>query len=421
MIKHILTIVWNERRSNGWIFTELLLVVAVLWTLMDSLLVDTYTYRSPLGFDITDTYQVSIDRLSPGMPGYLPDSLLSSSEGEDLIRLMNNLKSNPQVEGTAMAFAATPYGTSSTWGVLMQAEADTSQKLQYFQRFTVSPEYFDLLRMTDKEGRSLRSAVERDGRRVVVTADLEEAFWEGQSAVGKTVKFDPAEAVEIPVVAVSALKRWGEYDKPEPCYYNVLSGNDLLNLIRDMQPMGVECLLRMKPGFRPEEMEPFLQSISDRLKVNNIHLSSVAPLNDRRTIVLKYREDNMKKKSALVGFMLISVLFGIIGSFWLRTQHRRGQMGLRCALGSSRRQLQWLLFVEGICLLSLTIPFVLLYLMNMLYFDMPDTYRLGYTGWRFAATFFGAYSLMAGMIALGIWFPTRKMIQMEPAEALRYE
>lgn len=40
MIKHILKIMWNQRRSNGWIFAELLVVAAVLWMMVDTFWVD---------------------------------------------------------------------------------------------------------------------------------------------------------------------------------------------------------------------------------------------------------------------------------------------------------------------------------------------------------------------------------------------
>lgn len=107
----------------------------------------------------------------------------------------------------------------------------------------------------------------------------------------------------------------------------------------------------------------------------------------------------MKKKTALVGFMLINVFFGIIGTFWLRTQARQGEMGLRIALGSNRSQLSRLMNLEGLVLLGLTIPFLLVFILNMLYFELPDTVRLPYTWWRFAVTFGGAYLLMGGMSA----------------------
>ena len=49
MIKHILSIIWNQRRSNSWIFAELLVVAGVFWLMVDMFYVDTRTYYSPLG------------------------------------------------------------------------------------------------------------------------------------------------------------------------------------------------------------------------------------------------------------------------------------------------------------------------------------------------------------------------------------
>ena len=62
MIKHLLTLIWNQRNGNVWIFLELLLVTAMLWVMADSLLVDTYTYQQPLGYDITNTYSVEFNK-----------------------------------------------------------------------------------------------------------------------------------------------------------------------------------------------------------------------------------------------------------------------------------------------------------------------------------------------------------------------
>ena len=48
MIRHLMIMIWNQRRSNVWLFLELALVVCLLWGLLDSFLVDEYTYRRPL-------------------------------------------------------------------------------------------------------------------------------------------------------------------------------------------------------------------------------------------------------------------------------------------------------------------------------------------------------------------------------------
>ena len=48
--------IWNERRSNGWLWSELLIVFVVLWYVVDWTYVTARTYYEPVGFDITDTY-----------------------------------------------------------------------------------------------------------------------------------------------------------------------------------------------------------------------------------------------------------------------------------------------------------------------------------------------------------------------------
>lgn len=421
MIKHIFKVIWNERRSNGWIFAELLIVVAILWVMMDSLLVDTYTYNSPMGYDIENVYKVTVDKLSAGMPGYVPDSLLATSSGEDMFRLMDNLMDNPQVESACMGSSCCPYNYSQRWSSLIRSDADTTEEAGVFRRYQVTEGYFDLFRMKGKDGQAILPVVKQTGGKIVVTTDLEASLFDDGNAMGKSIKFGSNSTYIDPIAAVCMPIRANEYKKSEGSYFVVQSHSDMVKYVSKSHPLNIDFLVRMKPGFKADEMETFLQSITDRLTVNNIYLSCVTPLSGLRAAMLKEPQDTMKKKSALVGFMLVNVLFGIVGTFWLRTQRRRGEMGLRMALGSGHRQLQGSMRVEGLILLLLTIPFVLLFIMNMLYFDMPDTYRLGYTWWRFALTFAGAYGLMAAMICLGIWLPTRKVVQMAPAEALRYE
>ena len=48
--------IWNERRSNGWLWSELLIVFVVLWYVVDWTYVTARTYYEPVGFDIKDTY-----------------------------------------------------------------------------------------------------------------------------------------------------------------------------------------------------------------------------------------------------------------------------------------------------------------------------------------------------------------------------
>ena len=64
MNKKLLKQIVNERRSNSWLFIELLLVSIVLWYVVDYMFVTLYTYFEPRGFDIENTYRVEFDYLT---------------------------------------------------------------------------------------------------------------------------------------------------------------------------------------------------------------------------------------------------------------------------------------------------------------------------------------------------------------------
>lgn len=135
MVKHIWKMIWNQRSSNGWIFMELLLVFGALWVMMDSMLVSWYIYRQPLGFDIANVYKINIGKKSAGIPGYQPDSLLATSEGEDLIRLVENIRRAEEVDEICVASSSCPYTWSNSWSQLVRADARYECESELFPVF----------------------------------------------------------------------------------------------------------------------------------------------------------------------------------------------------------------------------------------------------------------------------------------------
>ena len=71
MIKHIIKLIWNQRKSNSWLLGELLLVTVCLWYIVDYLLVVLYTFSAPVGFDLDHTYKFEFNAREEGAEGYL--------------------------------------------------------------------------------------------------------------------------------------------------------------------------------------------------------------------------------------------------------------------------------------------------------------------------------------------------------------
>lgn len=422
MIQHILTLIWNQRKSNVWIFLELLIVVCILLAIMDSFLVDMYTYKRPLGFDVTNVYQVNFARDNT----QASDTIDYRSEGEALLQVINNLRQCPEVESACICYCAIPYLWITNWSPLI-AGTDSVDTDGFYQLYFVEPSYFDVLKIQSENKQPLAEAVIQNPGKYVLSYDLAERIYPGEIAIGNTVKqvADDAEyGTKDRVCAVSEPLRKTDFEKNEPVYYIVWkTERDIIDFgVRNsISASGWQCMVRMRSGFQSDDMEHFMQRNSERLHAGSLYISTVSSLSDYRADRLKSRFDNQAKKIALVAFMMANIFFGIVGTFWLRTQSRRAEIGLRAAVGASKTRLRGQLYGEGLLLLLLTLPIAIIYMANMLYLDMPDTDRLAYTGWRFFTTFGATYMILGLMIYLGIRIPAGKITRMNPADTLHYE
>lgn len=416
MFKHIFKQIWKNKKANGWIFAELVLVTAILWQIMDVTYVDTKTYHSPLGYDIENVWFFLLENLSENAPGYVNES----DEGENLIRLREQIIQHPMVENACFGFYSSPYSFGSSFSSLYPIDGDTvAANQKTFQCRWVTPEYFDIFRVKDTDGQTITDQLANFEKPLVISEDMERLFFPDERGKGKKVSRNKTE--ELTIAAVCNPIRLDDYQKSEPCYYQCLKENQLKTFAEMFGNTSIELSVRIKKAFTQEEMNNLLSEMGDRLTVNNLYVYSAKEIKKQRQEIIGAKQDDTKKQKALVSFVLVNVFFGIVGTFWLRTQSRKEEIGLRSALGSSKQGIRYYLYGEGLCLLALTIPFTLIYIVNLLYFDIPDTYRVPYSTLRFLITFGGTYLLIGSMIILGIYLPARKAAQMQPAEALKHE
>ena len=386
MLTHILKMIWTQRRSNGWIFGELLVVACVLWFLVDKMWVDTRCYNAPLGYDIADTWRLRLANLSPVAPGYVPDSLYASDDARDLLTLVSRLRQTPEVEAASLSYYSMPYSYGDSWRSLYPLGVDSAKYVgQSYHSLAASPAYFDVFRMTDCAGRPVSESLGKTRDEMVITREAEDYFFDGKDAVGRQISL--------------GLNEW-------------TANNGVAN---------IELCVRMRQPLTDDEMYAFLERMADRLVANNLFVQGATRIADQRDIQLSSQRNANAQKLATMAFLLVNVFFGIVGTFWLRTERRRGEIGLRVALGSTRRGVGSYLYAEGLTLLALTLPALLLFIANMAALDRLDTYRESLGIVRLLATIGVTYLLMAAMIGLGVCFSARKAIRMAPAEALRYE
>ena len=73
MIRTILHQLWNQRRQNGWIFLELLVVSFFLWTVIDPIYVLTANRAIDRGYNPEGLYVVNIGMYDATNGNFNPD------------------------------------------------------------------------------------------------------------------------------------------------------------------------------------------------------------------------------------------------------------------------------------------------------------------------------------------------------------
>lgn len=139
--------IWNERRSNGWLWAELLIVFVVLWYIVDWTYATARTYYEPLGYDITNTYYLELSLKNNKSDSYIPKGQKETTTGQDIVELTNRLRRLPEVEAVSISVNARPYIGSNS-GIRFRLDTLVRSPL----RRPVTPEFFQVFRYQSADG-----------------------------------------------------------------------------------------------------------------------------------------------------------------------------------------------------------------------------------------------------------------------------
>lgn len=411
--------IWNERRSNGWLWTELLIVFVVLWFVVDWTYVTARTYYEPVGFDITDTYYLELSLKNNKSDSYIPKDKKSTTLGQDITELTNRLRRLPEVEAVSVSSNARPYIGSNS-GMMLRIDTIVRNPL----RRPMTPDFFQVFRYQSADGRGYQPLVQalKNGN-VVVSENLWPDDFKGdRTLLGREVVNVDDSTEVFKIGGVSTKVRYNDFWPNYSDRYIAIAfpEKEMAGLNGEFYPSNIEVCLRVKPGTAKDFPEHLMNLSSSQLSVGNLFILKVHDYENIRNDFQQGSYNQVQVRFWMMGFLLMNILLGIVGTFWFRTQHRRSELALRVAVGSSRMQLWNRLNSEGLMLLSLAALPAAVICYNIGHLDLTD----GYMEWgiaRFLITFAISYFLMALMILAGIWFPARQAVRIQPAEALREE
>lgn len=416
MIRHLFKLIWTQRRFNGWIVLELFVVSALMWYIVDYLSVLIITAATPTGFNIENTYRLTLAARQENESGYITYEEDSPEPWLNMERIAERLRQHPDVEGVSIGCWHFPYCRSNMsnqfWRDTLKVNTDI---------LTVTPDYFRVFRVaaaSDGNPETLAQAMERG---YVISPAVEERLFPGSSAIGQTI-LDKGDSLEMRVTGVTTLMKRTEYDRPARFLFVPLDESLLSMETENDLWSSVDICFRVKEGAaRNDFAERFTREMRPQLQAGNFYLSEVTPLSDYRDVQLQRAYKTLNYRIGFAIFFLLNIFLGVIGTFWLRINKRNSEIGLRMAVGSSRRTILWQMQGEGMILLLIAFFPALVVCLNLVHLDLLPKEYMDVTSGRCALTTVITLALLAVVVALGTWYPARRSSHIEPAEALHYE
>lgn len=411
MFSHILKLIINQWRGNLWILAELFISFICIWqvgNVFSSLL--SHKLRDT-GFDLEHVYRVTTAIREKDSPSYDPDSPLTDNWKE----LVERVRRCPGVESVGLtSYTAFPY-TGST------------NERSYFG---------DTTRTT-----ALRGQLTPDVIRVLhITSPSPEVDLVKETSTGQTCFLVSPQAMEQLYDKNTVRCRIYTKDERDKAYPDILcsyltneyaDNNDNRALweiwsegrmIEKNANKDLTMLIRVHPDADHDFRETFLSTMRAQLTAGNLSIVNLTRMEDYRTYTLNLSSINLMYGAGyfLAAFFFICAFLGIIGTFWFRTESRTSEIGLRMALGATRRQVRWQMIGEGLMLLGIVwLPAVIVsYVLRTAVWDNETL--LSDTVLFITLTAVTTVLLML-LIVAGIWIPARQASRINPVDALHYE
>lgn len=432
MIKILLHQLWNQRSMNGWIFAELLIVSFFLWTVIDPICVLTANYLIDRGYETERRYVIRMETYEPTNASFNKEMTADSICQEAYWRMARIVSQLPEVECYSIS-SSYSFPNSGSWsGTQVRVNANRKKDYVHAQRYEfVQREGSNLFRTY-----GMKDA--RTGGEVVLPEDCSgRAFISEYAAIrlfGTTDvvgrKIYEGDTIEIAGVVKDFKHR--DYEQPYPL---------IIRTSRDMQggmylPWQYSFVLKLKDGVDAEAFEKrFRDEVAPQLSIGNFYFSQLntfAALSKNMSAYTGYT-NKLRLQYALTGFAMLCIFLGMVGTFWIRCNARRQEIGVMRSMGASRRDVCVQLLAEALLLVTLAFVVTLPVLVHHTYLNGVYAADAGYQpvvnpaywqnvyGKHFFVVSVVSYLFLLLVAGVATCIPAYRATRTLPADALRDE
>ena len=399
MLRHLFTLIWNRKRANLLLISEIFFSFVVLFGVGAVLITTARNYLAPHGFNYEQVWRLEV---RAGQNLKMP-----RAELDDVLR---QVKALPGVRTVALTSGNVPF-IFNTNNSVFQYEGRKSPVANYYY---ADDHYIETMRLHLREGRWFAPADDGSNHHpVVISQDLRESLFGSGPALGKIFTYsnpvvDVKPEDEFLVTGVADNVRMeSDFSAAIPSAWMRLLPYDTTHWET------ANVLVRVAPGQGGELQEKIARTVAG---VTRQWTTEVRVMDDDRLHRRRYTLVPVVALCLMAVFLIINVALGLFGVLWYNISQRRAEIGLRRAMGATGAGIGWQFLGEmmvvttfGVVLgglLAAQFP-----LLNA--FDLPVQPYLLAIGAAAAAVY--------AITALCAWQPSRLAAAIQPAVALREE
>jgi putative ABC transport system permease protein len=312
------------------IFFSFMVIFAVF-----TLLVFYYqNYKKPMGFDYENVWQVNYDNTS------------STSNTDSLAlfygALTQTIKSMPTIKELSFCSDNIPFSQNTNQGAVNYG----GKKTAGVNWFTVDEGYKSVLNLKILEGRWFtKGDAFANEKPVLINKNLKEFLFGNESTVGKIIFGDFDQKNKMKVIGVTEdMKIKGDYaESGFAIYYLTDTGSfHWLNRI----------LVSVAPDANAAFEGRLYKTLANMMKNSNVEIEH---LTDNRKNTNYFALVPMIIAIIVACFLMINVALGLFGVLWYNINKRRGEIGLRRAVGATGKSVSGQLVSEALILATLSV------------------------------------------------------------------
>lgn len=317
MFKHLFKLIWNKKKQNFLLITEMFVSFLVLFAVFSMVVYFYQNYKKPAGFDYNDVWVATFS---------MPEHLQSNDSVNLFAEAMrNSLKSMPEIKELSFTSMNVPF-SMSTNGTSVSSQQKPRVHTNIFE---VEPTYKDVLSIHMVEGRWFQKGDEvAKLRPVVLNQKLKEELFGSEPALGKTLGEENYKTGQFEdrfkvIGVVQNLKETGDYQAIESGVYRGMDSGGLR--------WNNTILLKVQPGADAAFESRLFKTLSNMTGTS----IEIEHLEKKRITKNKLALVPMIIMLIVGGFLIINVAMGLFGVLWYNINKRRGEIGLRRAIGAS--------------------------------------------------------------------------------------